>query len=602
VKRGAPPSNPRPRPSLPPQTSKRLSTAPSPSPGPVRTAARPSLVVSSRSQAPISVGATTPLNRRSSIVPSVKRGSPSKDNTRPPINTVSSTSVTSPSRSSGMHDKKVEELGTKLRILEQKRSEDREKLSALDRVQQERDQFESIIHKLQAKLQPLHLENADLKRSLKDAEATLERIESIQAEHESEMEMATLDREMAEEQAEALRTELEGLRSRTEELELENEILKEENGELGKEMSPEERTSQGWLQMERENDRLRQAILRLRDLTQEEIADLKEQVHSLEKDSEVHSNMKLELDDTKATLLEREADVEDLRLQLDAALGAEDMIEELTETNLTLKEQIEEIKLERDDLQTLKEINDELEIQHMEQEKQLQDEINYKDILLAEQSRHLLQKDDALIDQEQTIAKFRELVSNMQTDLEELKASKEMSESEAQELNNQSKAILDLNRRLQATAVNSRAKTIEMELRKLDAQEAAQHLEIVQRYLPESFLSERKSVLALLCWKRIGFKANLIHESVRDDIASPAGVEQGDAAFEACAVLDKLTWIAAMCDRFINFISQSTPEKFIRFESSLYDLEPVERSFNSYIDRLKKNEFKAKQVNSELHG
>ena len=50
----------------------------------------------------------------------------------------------------------------------------------------------------------------------------------------------------------------------------ENEVLKDDNDELGKDISPEEKTSQGWLQLQRENARLRDAILRLRDLTEEQ--------------------------------------------------------------------------------------------------------------------------------------------------------------------------------------------------------------------------------------------------------------------------------------------------------------------------------------------
>jgi dynactin 1 len=494
----------------------------------------------------------------------------------------------------------VEELQAKLRVLEKKRLEDREKLTALERMEQERDRFKTVIEKLQAKYQPQQQENTELKRQLKEAEATLEHVESIQAEHDSLMEMATLDREMAEEQAEAYKSELEIIKSRIEELELENEILKEENEELGKDMSPEERTSKGWMQMERENERLRQALLRLRDLTQEQESELKDQIKSLEEDVQELGTIKHEYDDTKAKLLECEADIEDLRQQLDAALGAEEIIEELTEKNLSLNEQVEEMKLTIDDLQSLKELNDELELNHVENEKQLQEVIDFKDSLLAEQVRRSAQQEEALVDQEYTISRFRELVSNMQSDLEDLRASKEITETEAQELNEKSKAMFDLNRQLQASATNTMIKTIDMELRKLDAQEAAEHLAIVQLFLPEAFHSERESVLALLRFKRIGFKATLLHGFIKDRISNSDNSVQ-DEVFSACDVLDKLTWISAMCERFVNRITGCSLDQFTRFSGTLYELEPVERYLNRYIDNLKKDELREKEVSDELH-
>ncbi|KAL1626396.1 pre-rRNA processing protein [Neofusicoccum ribis] len=497
-------------------------------------------------------------------------------------------------------DAEIKELQTKLRLLEQKRAEDREKIATLDRVQEERNKYEQIIQKLQAKIQPLSQENNELKKNLKEAESRLEQVEAIQAEHETIMEMATLDREMAEEQTEAYKADLEAVKQRLEELELENEILKDENQELGQEMSPEERTSTGWLQMERENERLREALLRLRDITQESESELRDQVKGLEEDVQELSGVKEQYDETKTKLLEAEADIEDLRQQLDAALGAEEMIEELTDKNLALNEYIEQLKVTIEELETLKELNDELEVNHVENEKQLQEQIDYKDAVIGDLGRRAMQQDESLSDQEYTIMRFRELVTNLQSDMEDMRASKEISESQAQDLNNRSRAMMDLNRQLQNTASSTKIKTIDMELRKLEAQEASEHLAIVQLFLPEAFHSERESVLALLRFKRIGFKASLVHNFVKDKVSGDAPINDEDI-FEACDVLDKLTWISAMCDRFITAISTCSLDQFARFEGTLYELEPVERALNGYIDGLKRDELKEKQVAEELH-
>jgi dynactin 1 len=70
-----------------------------------------------------------------------------------------------------------------------------------------------------------------------------------------------------------------------------------------------------------------------------------------------------------------ETQIDDLKSQLDDALGAEEMLVQLTERNLMLGEKIEEMRITIEDLEALKELNDELEENHIETEKVLQEEI-----------------------------------------------------------------------------------------------------------------------------------------------------------------------------------------------------------------------------------
>jgi dynactin 1 len=502
--------------------------------------------------------------------------------------------------SSTVASREIEDLKTKLRVMDKKRQEDREKLRALENIQAERDKFEGIIQKLQAKYQPQQQEITELRKQLKESATRFEEIESIQAEHDVVLEMATLDREMAEETAEVLKTELEALKLKAEELELEVEVLREENAELGGEMSPEEKTSQGWLQMERNNERLREALMRLRDMTQQTESELRDEIKSLEEDVRQLGNVKEYYEAAKEKLAQSEASVEDLRQQLDNALGAEDMIEELTERNMSMSEQIEELKAAIEDLESLKEVNDELEINHVETEKEMQEEIDFKESVIAEQARRAIQQEEAIENMEYTLSRFRELVTNLQSDLEDIRASHAVTETESEQLNSRSRAMMDLNMKLQVSAAKTQVKTIDLELRRLDAQEASEHLAIVQLFLPEAYQADRDSVLALLRFKRVSFKANLLHGFVKERVNGPPPVGHEDDLFAACDVLDKLAWVSAMCDRFVNAISHCSTEEFAKYEGALYELEPVERALNGWIAGLRSDELKEKQCATEL--
>ncbi|KAK0366322.1 hypothetical protein LTR91_007501 [Friedmanniomyces endolithicus] len=504
-------------------------------------------------------------------------------------------------RSTTASTRQIEELEAKVRLLERKRIEDRDVKKTLEQARQERDQYKGIIEKLQNKYRPQQQEIVELKQALSEAEKKSTDTETIQDEHDSLVELLTLDREMAQERAEGMQVELETLRAKNEEMELELEILRDENGELGKEMSPEERTSTGWLQMERSNERLREALLRLRDLTQDKEAELMEQVDDLSQQVQQVDILQSQYSEMKERLLRSEADTEDLRQQLEVALESEEMIEELTERNGRLDGHAAQLRQTIEELEDLRDINDELQINYSEQEKQLQEEIEFKDSLLNDRQLTAKQQQEALDEADYTITRYRALVSQMQSDLTDLQASKQLSETEAADLGSRSRALLDMNLRLQFSAAKTQVKTLDLELRKLDAQEASEHLAIVQLFLPDAFREERDSVLALLRFKRIAFKANLVQGFVKEQIAaSRTNGNDGENAFAACEVVDKLTWIAAMAERFVSSICSCSVADFASYDGALYELEPVERALNGYIDGLRREDLNERGMADEL--
>ncbi|PNY26634.1 Dynactin [Tolypocladium capitatum] len=543
----------------------------------------------------------SPVTGRANALEKIAAAASPGTSSTPPLKRTTAAAAAPRTAGNAAANRDIEDLKAKLRVLERKRMEDRDKLKQIEKVQGERDKFEGIIQKLQQKYQPQQQENNELRKQLKEAEARFESIEAMQAEHDSALELAALDREMAEETAEVLKMEVDTLKQKAEELELEVEILREENAEYSKGMTPAERASTGWLQMERTNERLREALLRLRDITQGQEEELRDQISGLEEELRELNGVKGELGATKEKLVQSEAAVDDLRQQLDTALGAEDMIEDLTERNMSMSEQIEELKAVIDDLENLKEINDELEANHVQNEKELQEDLDFKDSVIAEQARRAAQHEEAFEDMEYTLSRFRELVTSLQGDLEDMRASQAVTEGESEKLNDRSRAMMDLNMKLQLSAAKAQVKTIDLELRRLEAQEAEQHLEIVKLFLPDSYQEDQDSVLALLRFRRLAFKANLLNGFVRERITGQPHPGHEDDVFAGCDAVDKLVWVSAMCDRFVNDISHCSMEQFSRYQHSLLELEPVERALNAWIDGLRRDDLKEQKCADELH-
>ncbi|CAI4211566.1 unnamed protein product [Parascedosporium putredinis] len=465
-------------------------------------------------------------------------------------------------------NRKIADLETKIKILERKAMENRDKLANIPKLQQDLERYQAIIQKLQSKAQ----ENNESRKMVKEMEQTIAALQDVQADHEQDLESMLLDREMAEEQLEHARMDLEVANERLEVLQLEFDILKAEREEAIQGLSPEERASESWIAKERENERLREALVRFRDITREKEAELLDQNAALEEDLKDFSVTKDQLGECREKLGKSEDIIEDLRGQLENALGAEDLIEDLTHRNMSLGEEVNELKAVIDELETLKELNDELEANH----------------------------DQGLEDMEYTLSRFRQLVTTLQADLEDMRASHAVTETESEKLNDRSRAMMDLNMKLQLSASKAQAKAIDLELRRLEAQEAEQHLEIVKLFLPDSYKEDQNSVLAYLRFQRVAFKANMLQGFIGERIDGQAHPGHEDDVFYGRDAIDKLTWVSAMCERFASTIRRCTPEGFVKFESALHELDPVERALNTWIDGLRKDDLKEKKCADEL--
>ena len=517
-----------------------------------------------------------------------------------PKATTTTRQAAAPTRGGPPSNAEVSNLRKTIMILERKVADSRGKLASLEQVKQERDKYQKIITKLQEKMQPQVAEINGLRKQLKEAEERFGKIEDLQAEHESEMENALLDREMAEERLEHVKLDFATAQERLEMLELENDVLRAEHEEAIQGITPEERASQGWLAKERENERLKEALGRFRDITREREEELVAQTVALEEELKDFGTVKDEFEESKEKLDKAEGIIEDLRQQLETALGAEDLIEDLTHQNMSLSEQIGELKVIVEDLEALKEINDELEVNHVQNEKEMQEEIDFKSAIISEQLRRAAQQDQAMEDMEYTLSRFRELVTNLQGDLEDIRASHAVTEVESEQLNSRSRAMMDLNMKLQISAAKAQVKTIDLELRRLDAQEAAQHLEIVTLFLPDTYKADQNSVLTLLRFRRLTFKANLLQGFIREKINGQPHPGHEDDVFYGCDALDKLTWVSSMCERFSTAMGHCSTDAFAKYESAVHELEPVERALNAWIDGLRKDELKEQKCAADL--
>lgn len=258
----------------------------------------------------------------------------------------------------------------KLRILEARRAEDRERLREVDRLRDESEEWLKVKEKTKgallltykfhceadasvcpplfafaAKILELSGELKELKRQNKDLQADRDAFETKFEDLNDQVEVSLLDKEMAEERYEAAESALEVLKEKAAELEVELGVLREESGKLFDPTDPAASSGEGGaagglelIKLSKQNERLKDALVRMRDLTSESEGELKRRISEMEKELDLTGDVQAEFENNLVELERAEMQVEELKARLDDALGAEDMLEQLTERNLNLSE------------------------------------------------------------------------------------------------------------------------------------------------------------------------------------------------------------------------------------------------------------------------
>merc|ERR1711899_637403 len=194
------------------------------------------------------------------------------------------------------------------------------------------------------------------------------------------VEMITLDKEMAEERAETLQIELDAAKEKVEELQLDLDIIKTE---MGDDSSPTTGEGSGasvtnfeLKQLQAQNEKLRETLVRMRDLSAHE----KSETLKLTKDAEElksrNGDLSKSYDKCKNENETLEATINELQEQVDAALGAEEMVETLTTKCLDLEDKYNIVYEEKADLENLHEMDEELQENARELELELREDLD----------------------------------------------------------------------------------------------------------------------------------------------------------------------------------------------------------------------------------
>ena len=224
---------------------------------------------------------------------------------------------------------------------------------------------------------------------------------------------------MAEARVEELQEQVTELQERVEELTLDLEITRGERQEAGESAGGASLVELE--QLKEQNARFKEALITLRDTSNKEKAEMAQRLKSLEKMAKEHPDLVARCARFKQEAQENAELVEGLREQLEDANTAHSLVDELTEKVMRLEDRISDQLATIEDLEALRALSEELEEGHVENEKQMQADIEYKDTIILQQQTNMERVQETNSEYEQTIFKFRDLVRGLQADIERLR-------------------------------------------------------------------------------------------------------------------------------------------------------------------------------------
>nr|CAD7194602.1 unnamed protein product [Timema douglasi] len=414
-------------------------------------------------------------------------------------------------------------------------------------------------------------------------------------EFEDTMELLTLDKEMAEEKTEIIQTELVEAREKLEEMTLDLELLKaelsiKEGGGGGGATSYEVK------QLEQHNAHLKDTVVRMRDLA----AHLKHETQVLQKDLDQKNSEVRELARTKeklsARIEEMEHQISDLQEQVDACLGAEEMVQNLTDSKLMLEDKVKELEEAVNDLEAIHDMDDILLEGNRELEIELREDVDLANAAARESQREKEAALETLADREQTIAKFRELVQRLQEHNQELQQQLETVSSRPVSALPE---MLDFKKMFAETKAHTRA--IDLELRRIDVQQSNQHVQYLAAYMPESFMArggDHDAVLVLLLIPRMLWKVDILLSQVRDKFPEVERIDR--AAIIRGHTVEQFTFksrlshfiyaLQATLHQFLFGLNSCSPEGLLKVGANFPEMAIQEKAVDVFVELLRKDQ------------
>jgi dynactin 1 len=301
--------------------------------------------------------------------------------------------------------------------------------------------------------------------------------------------------------------------------------------------------------------------------------------------------------------------INELKDQVTANLGSVELIEKLTEKNLDLEAQVIELREEIVDLEAINEVNDQIEENTREEEKQLRQSLDMAEARVRDCERQIEALKYNISDHDKTLLKFRELVKQLQNENDSVTRQLRAKIEEQNSLNTSTNS---LSQSLTSTYdfkqkfidAQNTAKHVENECNKIELHSSRRYGQLLLSFMPESFVKQsgnNECLLTLVFFKRVSNKCDLLYTSFKEKInnllASASESNDGGSAKIASsqmAFFHEITYFATLirllCNKIEYILNTCEPKVYTNIGSMHFDFNLMEKNLDGVIDLMQKDQ------------
>nr|CDJ83622.1 Cytoskeleton-associated protein domain containing protein [Haemonchus contortus] len=498
----------------------------------------------------------------------------------------------------------VKDLSEKLETLRLKRKEDHGKLVDYERSKIQLQALMELKSKMADQLLDLQRQ---LQEARKEALESREWKEANQDELSSaaeQLEMATIDKEMAEERAEALQAELDSLKLRNEELEADLEILREEMAGGGGGVISEGNSVQ-LKQLELQNERLKEALIKLRDINAAAQAEKQAAV----REAEVLRTENVELvraaEIARKTALDSDMRIHDYQEQIEAAMGAEEMVMNLANKNMEMETQIRQLEADRDELEAHRDMDEQMLEEQKLVEKALLGEIEGLHIRINELQQRMKQEEDHRDELVSTIMKFRKKVGEQNEEIQELKDQVLRYQEELSGHKSEENSMASIVSQMQVNVNRTFAESVERQVAAIEVECARKQMGYLKQFLPDNFTKaggDNDAVVLNVLFPRLASKAKLLTKLIAERFPGvPGGTRREHVTkshkaehwAHSARIAYTMNALVAVCGQFESALSNISLEDLSRLAQLQPEMTSQERVIDGYLELLKQSRLDA---------
>lgn len=495
----------------------------------------------------------------------------------------------------------VKELTDKLETTRAKRKDDHAKLLEFERISIEHRTLQDVKSRLNDKVVELERQLLEERRSAEELRAWHEDNKNAIEESKELMEMATIEKELAEEKADVAEIKNTELTEELEKLKVKLGLLEDEmaSGGSGAQVG----NTVQMRQIEMQNDKLKDALIKMRDLSAQAKLDQQKACEEAEQLRNENSELIRVAENLKRQAEIAESKIAGFQEQIDAAMGAEAMVTQLTDKNFNMEERIAQLEETIEDMEEARDLDEQLAEVQKQQEKDLMKEIEQLKIHIHELNGRIRDEQKHALDLSQTILKFRERMANLNSQIQDQKDQILSLEEQVHGQTTEDNDRATMFNQLQISASRNFAEIVERHINAIEVEYARRQAGYLKAFLPDNFArvgGENDSILLVVMLPRLLDKAKLFSTLASQCFPQvPGGMRREHVTKshkgEQWAHVARVSYLAhsicAAVGKLDSAVGETTVEALIKLTESYGEMSTHEKIVDQYLELLKTSRF-----------